>query len=120
MKIQDNLEMHSHYIEELFENEKSVRARTHDIGQKIAVHTHILDQHDENITNLVKNASKTNDDIKKLMDDQLRQKSTFEFVKSLFEKPINWLYICMLLLMIESIKGINTVEIIKHFIVRVF
>lgn len=120
MKIQDNIEMHSFYIEELFDSEKVIRARTHDIGQKIAVHTHILDQHDENIANLVKHAKSTSDSIKELMNDQNKQKSIFEFIKSIFEKPINWFYIGLLLLMIESIKGINAVSIIKDIMTKFF
>ena len=116
MEIKDNIELHSHYLEQLFESEKTLRERTHDMTQKIAIHTHILNEHDSNISKLVENAKNTSEEIRKLKTDTEKHKSTMQFIKELFEKPIHWVYVFLLLILIESIKGLGISEIIKHFI----
>ena len=120
MQIKDNLEIHSHYIAQLFESDKSIRERTHAMKNEIAVQTHILSQHDKDLLGLVENAKSTSEEIRKLKSENEKQKSTFQFVKDLFEKPINWVYVSLLLILIESIKGIHIHEMLNHIIERIF
>lgn len=116
MEIKDNLELHSHYIEQLFESDNTLRARTHDMGQKVAVHTHDLHEKNKQISQLVELTRQTSEDIRKLRDDTERHRSTMQFIKELFDKPIHWFYIFLLLILIESIKGLGLPDLIKHLI----
>jgi hypothetical protein len=118
--IKDNLELHSHYIEQLFESNKIIRERTHEMKQEIAIQTHVLSQHDKDLLRLVENAKSTSEEIRKLKSENEKQKSMFQFIKDLFEKPINWVYVSLLLILIESIKGIEIQEIVKHFVEKIF
>jgi hypothetical protein len=116
VEIKDNLELHSNYIEQLFESEKILRERTDTMAQKIGIHTHILSQQDKNILKLVESARTTSEEIRKLQSETENHKSMMTFIKELFDKPIHWIYISLLLILIESIKGFDIPEIIRHFI----
>ncbi|MGN6347052.1 MAG: hypothetical protein ACTHME_05055 [Candidatus Nitrosocosmicus sp.] len=116
MEIRDNLELHSHYIEQLFESDKILRERTHAMSQKIGIQTHILSEDSKNILNLVEHAKITSEEIRKLKSEHEKHKSLMTFIRELFDRPIHWVYIFLLLMLIESIKGFDIPSIIKHFI----
>jgi Ni,Fe-hydrogenase I large subunit len=124
MKIEDDLKLHSHYIEDLFvirdETNREidlVRARTHDMKEKIGIMAHAVNIQDDNIMKCLENQkelSKAISEMKEIINDMnCRTYSRFyliEFAKDILNSPKT-----LLLLMALLVGGIITAELTIGF-----
>lgn len=115
MKIEDDLKMHSHYIEELFESDKALRERTHSINERLGIHTFMLEENGKILIDAIKNLKEVREIMDKLNCDYASRRTIMQFVLDIFEgKPKNWLVFFGLIVILECVLGMP--NILKHLL----
>lgn len=122
MKIVDDLKLHSHWIAELFDKEKALREKQNAMKEDMLLHSHTIKQNSENIMATLNNQkeiqlvlSEMKAQFETFKKDEMRSRSMVEFIKELFDRPKNWIIVVGLLLLIESIKGLEIANLIRHY-----
>jgi len=114
MKIEDNLQMHSHYIAELFDTTRVIRERTHSINERIGIHTYMLEENGKILIDAIKNLKEVREIMDKINTDFSSRRTIMQFIIDLFDgKPKNWMLFFGLLLILEIVLGIP--DVFKHF-----
>lgn len=128
MKIEDDLQLHSHYIEELFDSQdkqdasiEMIRARTHEMKEKLGMHGYAIEALSgdiikvlENHKEIVKVNNETRELIDKINNDTYRRFQPIEFIREILGSPLSCLRLVGLIVTIEVTMGLS--DVLKHFL----
>lgn len=125
MHIEDDLKLHSHLLGDLYDKEKVLRERQHELRETQLSQSHTIKQNTVNIMDTLE-MQKSNQELAK--ENQLALmalRSEFNIFKSEkkgwqiaiegLRNPRHWIPIIGLILLIESIKGLEIAKLIKYF-----
>lgn len=128
MKIEDDLKMHSHYIEDLFRHKEdsideinTIKGTLGEIKEKIGLHAYAHSVQDQNIVKCIScNAemAKKIEDTNKVVDALHSNISSkfyfFEFMKGILNSPKNWILSIAFIFTMDITIGF--VEVLKHIV----
>ncbi len=128
MKVEDDLKLHSHYIEDLFKHKEEtvenigvIKETIGELKEKIGLHAYAHSVQDQNIVKCIScNAemAKKIEDTNKVIDAlnaNVNSKFYFyEFMKGILNSPRNWALTIGFIFTVEITVGLS--EVLKHFL----
>lgn len=128
MKVEDDLKLHSHYIEDLFNSKdetfeiiENIKERVAEMKEKIGIHASEHTFQSENILKILENQKEISDKNQKLSElidkinlDTYRRFVPIEFIREILGSPKSWILIIGLVWTIEMAIGMS--DILKHFL----
>lgn len=125
MKIEDDLKMHSHYIEDLFMNKNEtieeigiIKEAISDMRENVGIHASTHSLQNENIMKSLDELNKNDKELKERFDS-INDKAysrfyLIEFVRELLNSPKNWILVIVFIITIELTIGFS--EVLKHLL----
>lgn len=117
MKIKDDLEVHSGFIEELFKITNDQKERINVISEKVSLHSYMLNETTKNNVDIAKNLKDVRDNIDAMNYDYLRKRSIIDFVKDLLNSPKMLFFVCTLLVALSTFVAVFE-EVFRHLFIR--
>lgn len=118
MKIKDDLEVHSGFIEELFKITDHQKERIDMVSEKVSLHAYMLSEATKNNVDIVKNLKDVRDNIDAMNTDYLRKRSIIDFVKELLNSPKMIFFLSSLLIAISTFVAVFE-EVFRHIFTRI-
>lgn len=125
MKIEDDLKLHSHYIENLFKNKDEVfdeiseiKGAISEMRENAGIHasTHSIQNQTimKSLDEINKNEKNFNEMITALNNKTYSKFYAYEIIKDVLSSPKNWVLLMCLILVSDLTIGFATV--LKHFL----
>jgi len=121
MKIEDDLKMHSHYIEDLFRAKtetseviEAIKERMIDMKEKIGIHSYAHSVQDETMAKVLENQKDFKEILDKLNCKTYEKFYLYEIFKDILSSPKNWFLTVGFIIVIELTIGFSGV--LKHFL----
>jgi len=119
MKIKDDLEVHSGFIEELFKLTDHQKERLDVISEKVSLHSYMLNETTKNNVDISKNLKDVRDNIDAINHDYLKKRSIMDFFHDLFNNPRMLVFGSILLIALSTFVACFE-EVFRHLIPRIF
>lgn len=125
MKIEDDLKLHSHYIEDLFkakdesiEEISGLKEAISDMRENVGIHASTHSVQNENIMKSLDELNRNEKELKKMFDS-MNDKTygrfyLIEFVREILNSPKNWALVIGFVITLELTIGFS--EVLKHFL----
>lgn len=126
MKIQNDLDAHSNYIEELFDRSDKQRDRLDVLSEKVSHNTYVLQDVTQRLVEIAKNLKNVDDLISAINTDYLQKKSWVDLLNDLLKKPLKLLYVSSVLLAFLFALGAgldiewNIIKEGLHYLFKIF
>lgn len=119
MKVQNNLEQHSAYLEELLSMANKSREGMEEMKQRLNLLEYVSKEASGNMVTIIKNQKDFRDILDSIQYDYLKKKSWSDLLSDLISSPKKIMFVCGMLVSLATFVAVFE-ELFRHLLNPIF